>query len=238
MTRQSFETATGREISAVTAAEMRAVDRVAVEGIGLQLMQMMENAGRALAWHVRDLHTGSVAVVAGNGGNGGGGMVCARHLANRGVPVQVVLDRTPDELTGAAAHQHRILAEMSVPVTTSEPSLETVADSVVVDALIGYGLSGTVRPPASTLIESMNDHSARVLSLDVPSGTDATTGEPLGATVTPDRTVTLALPKTGLIGVGGEVFVADIGIPATVYERLDIAYDCPFDDHDWLRLEG
>lgn len=237
MTRQSFTTATGREIRAVTAAEMRAVDRIAVEEVGLQLIQMMENAGRALAWHARDLRTGPVAVVAGNGGNGGGGMVCARHLANRGVPVQVVLDRAPDDLTGAAAHQHQILAEMAVPVTTSEPSLETVADSVVVDALVGYGLSGTVRPPASTLIERMNDRSAQVLSLDVPSGRDATTGEPLGATVRPDRTVTLALPKTGLDAVPGEVFVADIGIPATVYERLDIAYDCPFDDHDWLRLE-
>jgi len=104
--------------------------------------------------------------------------------------------------------------------------------------LVGYGLSGTVHPPASALIERMNDHPARVLSLDVPSGRDATTGEPLGATVSPDRTVTLALPKTGLDEVPGEVFVADIGIPATVYERLDIAYDRPFDDHDWLKLEG
>jgi len=243
MPRSSFRTATGRDVSAVTASEMRDVDRVAVEEIGLQLLQMMENAGRALAWHVRDVRDEDadtrILVVAGNGGNGGGGLVCARHLANRELPVRVLLDRPSNELTDAAAHQHRILDEMGVSVSIgAEQVFGYGGPTVVVDALVGYGLRGEVRPPASTYIERMNERSDPVVSLDVPSGIDATTGATLGVSVTPDRTVTLALPKTGLDGVPGTLYLADIGIPATVYERLGIEYETPFEDQDWIGLNG
>lgn len=141
-----FRTPTGHEIPAVTADEMRDVDRVAVETVGLQILQMMENAGRALAWHVRDVHTGcdgTAVVIAGNGGNGGGGLACARHLANRDIPVSVVLDRHADELTGAAAHQHGILTEMDIPIQTDTQELSNSEEgTVIIDALIGYGCVG------------------------------------------------------------------------------------------------
>jgi len=243
MPRSSFRTATGRGVTAVTASEMRDVDRVTVEEVGLQLLQMMENAGRALAWHVRDVRDEEadtrILVVAGDGGNGGGGLVCARHLANRDLPVRVLLDRPSDGLTGAAAHQHRILDEMGVTVASdAEQVFGYEGPTVVVDALIGYGLRGDVRPPASTYIERMNERSAPIVSLDVPSGIDATTGATLGVSVTPDRTVTLALPKTGLGGVPGTLYLADISIPETVYERLGIEYETPFEDQDWIRLQG
>jgi len=198
MSRRSFHTPTGRAVTAVTADEMRDVDRVAVDDVGLQLLQMMENAGRVLAWHVRDVRDGDVVVVAGNGGNGGGGLACARHLANRGVSVRVRLDSHPEELSGAAAHQYRILDEMDVPTDTA-PEVGGDERPTVVDALIGYGLAGDVRPPAQGYIEQMNDARGPVVSLDVPSGVDATTGEPLGTAVRPDRTVTLALPKVQYI---------------------------------------
>jgi NAD(P)H-hydrate epimerase len=228
----------GRSVTAVTADEMRDVDRVAVEEIGLQLLQMMENAGRTLAWHVRALRESDVIVVAGNGGNGGGGLTCARHLVNRGVPVRVVLDRPSDELRGAAAHQWHILDEMGVPISTGVDSFaDADGGTTVVDALIGYGLSGDVRPPADAYINRMNELPGATVSLDVPSGIDATTGEPLGPAVTPDRTVTLALPKTGLDAATGTLYLADIGIPGTVYDRLDIGYESPFGDEDWVRLE-
>lgn len=243
MPRSSFRTSTGRDVSAVSASEMRDVDRVAVEEVGLQLLQMMENAGRALAWHVRDIRDGDaerhILVVAGNGGNGGGGSVCARHLANRDLPVRVLLDRPSEGLTGAAAHQHRILDEMGIPVTTDVEQLSGSEEPlVVVDALIGYGLSGDVRPPAATYIERTNRRSDPVVSLDVPSGIDATTGATLGVSVMPDRIVTLALPKSGLSGAPGTLFLADIGIPGTVYERLGITYENPFGDRDWIGLKG
>ena len=238
MSRTMFRTSTGRSVTAVTADEMRDIDRVAVEDVELHLLQMMENAGRILAWHVRDVGESDVVIVAGNGGNGGGGLTCARHLANRGVSVRVVLDRPPEELSGAAAHQYHILDEMDVSVTAG---IESLADAdertTVVDALIGYGLSGDVRPPADAYINRMNERAGPTVSLDVPSGIDATTGEPLGEAVAPDRTVTLALPKTGLDASTGELYLADISIPRTVYDRLGIEYEPPFGDADWIRLE-
>jgi len=238
MSRNSFRTSTGRSVTAVTADEMRDVDRVAVEDVGLQLLQMMENAGRILAWHVRDVRGSDVVVVAGNGGNGGGGLTCARHLANRDVPVRVVLDRPPEELSGAAAHQRQILDEMNVPVTSGVESLaDADGRTTIVDALIGYGLRGTLRPPADKYINRMSDLSRPTVSLDVPSGIDATTGEALGEVVAPDRTVTLALPKTGLDAHTGKLYLADISIPRTVYDRLNLEYEPPFDDDDWVRLE-
>ena len=260
MTQPSFRTPDGGTVAAVTADEMWEVDRVAVEEVGLHLLQMMENAGRILAWHVRDLwdihddgdvRNGgdardvrevrdgeeTVVVVAGDGGNGGGGMACARHLANREVPVQVVLDRPPGELSGAAADQYRILAEMAVPIATG---VEAIAQGggrrVVVDSFIGYGLDGSVRPQAQEAIDAMNRRPGPTISLDVPSGIDATTGETLGVGVRPDRTVTLALPKTGLDAVEGAIYLADIGVPRTVYDRLSIDVDTPFGVRDWIEL--
>ncbi|WP_435186499.1 NAD(P)H-hydrate epimerase [Halobellus sp. EA9] len=235
-----FRTDDGRIVPAVTAEEMRAVDRVAVEDVGLELLQMMENAGRALASHVfeaRSAPDAPVEILAGNGGNGGGGMVCARHLANNGVPITVVLDRDPDTLSGAAAHQHRILDEMAVPVRNGAEERGDPAESgVLVDALIGYGLSGPVRGTARELIERTARSPAPVVSLDVPSGVDASDGHKEGPPVSPDRTVTLALPKTGLRDVEGSLFLADIGVPRTVYDRMDIDYRPPFDGRPSVEL--
>jgi NAD(P)H-hydrate epimerase len=239
MPKNLFHTPDGRAVTAVTAPQMEAVDRVAVEEVGLQLLQMMENAGRILAWHVRDVRTegAPVLVVAGNGGNGGGGMACARHLANRGIQVQLILDRSPENLSGIAATQYRILDEMDIPITTDTERLaHSGGQRVIVDALIGYGLDGEVRPPVSGVIERLNGLPEPIVSLDIPSGIDATTGDTLGIAVTPTRTVTLALPKTGLEAVTGALYLADISIPRTVYERLDIEYDRPFGQADWVEL--
>ncbi|TKX37643.1 NAD(P)H-hydrate epimerase [Halorubrum sp. CGM5_25_10-8B] len=233
----AFEDPDGRPVTAVTAAEMRAVDRAAVEAIGLDLRRMMEHAGRGLAEAVLDVRLsdgsdGHVAVLAGNGGNGGGGLACARHLANRDLPVRVVLDRDPAALDGVTAEQLRILEAMDVSIGSPDGDAEVDAalDGLVVDALIGYGLTGAPRGAAAELIEAAGDTAETVVSLDVPSGTDATTGETPGAAVEPDHTVTLALPKTGLAAIGGDLRLVDLSIPATVYDRLDIEYEDPFGD--------
>ncbi|MDH5020287.1 NAD(P)H-hydrate epimerase [Halobacterium rubrum] len=235
-----FYTESGTRVPVVTATEMRAVDRVAVEDLGLQLLQMMENAGRGLAAVVHRQSPSGAVVVAGNGGNGGGGMASARHLANHGVEVRVVLDREPASLSGAAAVQHRILDEMGVPVAvaSAERSGSVLGDvdrsTLVVDSLVGYGLDGALREPAAAIVDRVNDIDASVVSLDVPSGIDATTGEQLGVAVDPDVVVTLALPKTGLASSwlhespGADVLLLDIGIPATVFERVGVEYQSPF----------
>jgi NAD(P)H-hydrate epimerase len=239
----AFSTQAGVRVPAVSAAEMRAVDRVAVEDLGLQLLQMMENAGQGLAAAVRRRSPSGVVVLAGNGGNGGGGLASARHLVNHGVNVHVVLDRPPESLSGAAAVQYRILNGMNVSTAVAsakrpEDALGSIARGsvVVVDSLVGYGLDGALREPAASVVDRVNDADTTVVSLDVPSGIDATSGERLGATVDPDAVVTLALPKAGLASSwlytppATAVLLLDIGIPATVFERLGIEYEPTFGD--------
>ncbi|SFR55392.1 NAD(P)H-hydrate epimerase [Halorubrum sodomense] len=234
MDASAFVAPDDRPVTAVTAAEMRAVDRVAVEDIGLDLPRMMEHAGRGLADAVLAARPADlpVTVLAGNGGNGGGGLACARHLANRDHPVRVVLDRAPTEVDGVTAEQLRILKAMDVPIewVDADADIDAALDGLVVDALIGYGLTGAPRGAAAELIEAVDGAAETIVSLDVPSGTNATTGEAPGVAVEPDRTVTLALPKTGLAAVGGDLLLVDLSIPAMVYDRLDIEYDNPFGD--------
>ncbi len=223
----SFRTDDGIELPAVTTEEMREVDRVAMDEFGLGVLQMMENAGRTLAMHAIEMlseSTGRVAVLAGPGGNGGGGLSCARHLLNHGVGVDLMLDRPPSRLAGAAAEQFHILSESGVrPVPDDDVTRVAGGASVVIDALIGYGLEGVPRGRVAELIEIASLSGGRILSLDVPSGGNATTGDTPGAVIHPERTLTLALPKTGLACIPGELYVADIGIPLAVYERLSIA---------------
>ena len=106
-----FRTEAGIAVPALSEAQMREVDRVAVQEFGLGVLQMMENAGRSLAMHVMELlrgRDGGPVILAGPGGNGGGGLCCARHLHNRGVDVQLLLSREPDELGSAASSQFAI----------------------------------------------------------------------------------------------------------------------------------
>lgn len=226
MERDAYRTPGGVRVPAVTAAEMRAVDRTVVDEVGLALVQMMEHAGRGLAATVLErAGDAPVTVMAGNGGNGGGGLACSRHLANRDVDVRVVLDRAPEKLDGVTAEQLRILQSMDVPVAAPE---QPVIEGAVVDALIGYGLQEAPRGRAETLIEAVTPRDDPVVSLDVPSGVDATTGDRPGAAVEPDLTVSLALPKTGLSSVDGDVRLVDLSIPATVYERHGLDHEHPF----------
>ena len=225
---------------------MREVDRITVEGFGLSILQMMENAGRILAAHVMALlgagspsgaASGEVTVLAGSGGNGGGGLCCARHLHNRGIGVSFVLDRDPAALTGAPRSQLRILQAAGVQsLAPAEAGVAVRRSSVIVDALMGYGLRGAATGRAAELIDLCNLAAAKVVALDVPSGLDATTGEAHGPVVRADRTLTLALPKTGLRRLTGDLYLADIGIPPEVYRRLGLAYTPPFGPADSVLL--
>lgn len=243
MTNVTFRTGSGVAVPAVTAAQMREVDRVAVEEFGLTILQMMENAGRTLALTVVEmLGSGGVrsevAILAGSGGNGGGGLCCARHLHNRGFPVSVLLSKAPADLGGPAAHQlHTLGAGGLKPVEPAGTEEVLRRSGLVVDALIGYSLHGTPRGRAAELIDRCNEHAARVLSLDPPSGLDATTGRAPGAMVHPERTLTLGLPKTGLSEVHRQLYLADIGIPPEVYGTLGLSFDWPSPEQYWVQLE-
>ena len=243
-----FWTSEGMPIPAVTAEQMGEVDRIAVEEFGLGILQMMENAGRNLAANVMEMLSstdGEVSILAGAGGNGGGGLCAARHLHNRGYKVNLVLDREPSALGDAAANQLRILQAAGLQAVAPSGAEEAIRRAdLVVDALIGYSLRGAPRGRAAELIELCNRNATQVLSLDVPSGLDATTGETPGVVVRPDRALTLALPKTGLAAIpeecpwlSGELYLADIGIPAEVYESLGLSFKPFFQNRYWIPLQ-
>lgn len=222
-----FSTESGLSVPAVTAAQMRAVDLMATEGAGPNLYQMMENAGRNLALTVLDSLGAAwaevpICVLAGTGGNGGGGICAARHLANRGADVTVVISK-PEDVRPVTRQQ--LAVYMDAGGRVGQPSeLGTLDVGLIVDALVGYQLTGPLGGVIRELVEWTADQDGPVLSLDVPSGVDATTGESCGPVVHATKTMTLALPKTGLsVPAVGALMLADIGITAGVYERVGIS---------------
>lgn len=234
-----YRTDTGMVVPTVTADQMREVDRLAVEEFGLGILQMMENAGRSLAEHAMDMVTGPsgpVLILAGTGGNGGGGLCCARHLHNRGLAVQIAITRPPDVESAAGRQLHTLQTAGLSPLALTEVPTAIDGAALIVDALIGYGLVGAARGMAARWIALSDASGRRILSLDVPSGLDATTGQAWGPVVRPKRTLTLALPKTGLDGAAGALFLADIGIPRELYARMGIAYRPPFGTKYWVPL--
>lgn len=227
-----FRTDTGLVVPAVTTEQMREVDRIAVEETGPNLYQMMENAGRNLAAVALEmlLEGGTesrILVLAGTGGNGGGGICAARHLANRGVPVALCLADAIG-LSEVAKWQYCVFSATPGQLVPSE-QLTGERFALIIDALIGYSLTGAPRGIVADLIRWANASGTQILSLDVPSGLDSTTGEVSGNVIVPDTTLTLALPKTGLSkGGGGRLLLADIGIPFETYRRLNLPYAPPF----------
>src|SRR6516225_111097 len=216
---EPMRTVSRSAVPALTTEQMRAVDQAMVDDLHIELVQMMENAGRNLAeLAITRFSPNSVTVLAGPGGNGGGGLVAARHLANRGCQVQVVLSE-PDRLTPVPAHQADILARMGVTIA-SRPA---TAD-LIIDAVIGYSLRGDPAGAAAQLITWANDQAAPVLALDTPSGLDLTTGTAANPAVWAAATLTLALPKVGLLDAPnvGELYLADISVPPLVYQQMGI----------------
>ena len=230
----------GTLVPAVTADQMREVDRIATEDFGLGILQMMENAGRNLALNALDMlggTEGEVAILAGAGGNGGGGLCCARHLHNRGLAVNIVLDQELEHLGLAASNQFRILHRAGVdPLPLDQATQGIRRASLVIDAPIGYGLLGAPAGETAALIRLCNLHARLVLSLDLPSGVNATSGEVPGVAIRADRTLALALPKTGLANIEGEVYLGDIGIPPEVYRRLGLSVEQVVQGPYWTRL--
>lgn len=219
-------------VPAVTTEQMREVDRIAVEETGPNLYQMMENAGRNLAALALEILGDSssgprILVLAGTGGNGGGGICAARHLANKGIRTALCMAE-PLRLSEVAKWQYQVYSGTPGKVLSTE-NLRGEQFDLILDALIGYSLAGAPSGVCADLIRWANSTGTRILALGVPSGLDSTTGETPGPVISAEATMTLALPKTGLIhGKAGRLFLADIGIPLETYRRLDLAYVPPF----------
>jgi NAD(P)H-hydrate epimerase len=233
----------------LTVDQMREVDRLMVEEFGIELLQMMENAGRSLAVVARDrffdgdAHGKSAVVMAGRGGNGGGGLVCARRLHSWGCHVSVVLSADPSSFEGVPAHQLLILKKIGIPVFLPDDVQHFPTSNLIVDALIGYSLRGSPVGKTAELIQTANESDAPVIALDIPSGVDGDDGEVRNPAISADATLTLALPKTGLFSHEakhhvGELYLADIGVPSSLYARLglDDGVESVFSKGDIVRL--
>jgi NAD(P)H-hydrate epimerase len=179
---------------------------------------------------LEEIHGRDVLIMAGSGGNGGGGICCARHLVNHGYKVSLVTTRETEELRGAAKSQWTILQKSGFKILApSEIQNKIEQAALVIDALIGYSLHGPPRGFTSELIGLCNQHAKHIISLDMPSGMDASNGNTPGIYIKPRKTITLALPKAGLKNPeAGELVLADIGIPAAVYRHIGIHIETIF----------
>jgi NAD(P)H-hydrate epimerase len=223
------------EMIVAATEEVRGLDRRAIEEYGMPGVILMENAGAGaarIALEMLGREGGRVLILCGRGNNGGDGYVIGRHLHNSGVEVEFWLATTVEKVdpTSDAGINLRIIQKMGLPVreitdTASVPDIAAGGYALLVDALLGTGLSGEVREPMRTLIERINASGVPVLAVDCPSGLDTDGGRVLGVAVKATRTATFAAAKKGFfVNNGpervGKFDVVDIGIPRELLTAL------------------
>ena len=220
-----------KKYAIMTRDEVRAVDAWAIHTLGVRGVVLMENAGRSCAELIeeklRDKSDPKVCIFCGTGNNGGDGYVVARHLINRGLRVAVVVCGDRAKIKGDAKINLDILERMDQPIERLSPTDDSIADQIgrytadaelLVDALFGTGLRGQLSEEYQRLIEGINACRCPILAVDIPSGLDCDSGEPLGAAIQADWTVTFVAVKKGFTSGGaapytGDIFVASIGVP-------------------------
>lgn len=212
--------------------QSRKVDQLALEKYGMTGLVLMENAGRGCAELLLRHGPQKAVILCGGGNNGGDGLVIARHLDRHQVPVEVVLLKHPEQLTGDALENFKIvdLSGISYRYFGPDDDLSELlpiwqgADWVV-DAMLGTGATGDPRPPVSQLIQFINQHAIHALAIDIPSGLDCETGIPGNPTIRATITATMVSWKTGFAqpeakACLGEVNVVDIGVPRALLEEV------------------
>ena len=236
-------------IPIISTNQMKQVDHLAVEKYGIQLIQMMENAGRSLAKLAKILLGNSVLkkhiiVVSGKGNNGGGGLVSARHLSNWGAKVTLMLPQEP--LAGVPEIQRKIIQNLPIERKIGRNAFQEISSSkadMILDTMIGYGLRANPEGWIASMIIKINELKKTVLALDVPSGLDAATGEIHNPCIRASATMTLALPKSGLIKENaketvGNLYLCDIGIPNVLYKEIGLQVDPIFVKDNIIKLEN
>ncbi|WP_303721377.1 NAD(P)H-hydrate dehydratase [Malonomonas rubra] len=220
----------------IRAEEMQAIDREAINQIGIPGVVLMENAGRAatdsFCREFSTLYPGPVLVLAGKGNNGGDGYVMARLLTERGWQVQTLILGRDEDIVGDAAVMRGILQKLELPCSCVTEACElrsgfaAAEPVVIIDALLGTGLKSTVRGLYAEAIEIINSSGAAVCAIDIPSGVDGSTGQICGLAVQADLTVTFDHAKIGHgsnpgAACAGLLEVVDIGIPANGRLQLE-----------------
>jgi hydroxyethylthiazole kinase-like uncharacterized protein yjeF len=240
------------EIKAVNIQQMRDIQRVAQEDYGYDILQIAENAGRACSLLALQMLGGRgkgqvVVILAGGGNKGAAGLVAARNLSNWGMTVEPILADVESEMSFATRRELGILRESGVvepsDMETSEITLEDhlVRADLVIDALIGYGLEGPPVGIAAAATELAVASHKPILALDVPTGVNASSGLISSPAIRACTTLMLDLPKRGVLEAGarshaGELYLADLGIPISVHERLGISIANVFTEGPIVRL--
>ena len=210
----------GPSLPTLSSAQVREADALAADRFGVPTAWLMEAAGWQCARHC----LGATTVIAGSGNNGGDALAAARHLHRwgrlRGV---ACLDRS--RLRGEAAARAEALEKLGIQIAGD---LDLDGAEVLLDGIFGTGLSRDLDGKAAAWVRAINESGLPVVSVDVPSGLDADTGEVRGAAVVAAQTVTLGLPKPGLLegsgpALAGEIWLADIGVPFEVYAAVGAA---------------
>ncbi|MHC4693852.1 MAG: NAD(P)H-hydrate epimerase [Planctomycetota bacterium] len=220
-----------KECVVMSRDEVRAVDQWAINTLGVPGVVLMENAGRSCAELIKEklvkTSEPKVCIFCGTGNNGGDGYVIARHLLNYGFRVTVVVCGDRGKIKGDAKINLDILERMGQPIDRLDLKSGDIPGQVkayatgtdmLVDALFGTGLNGQLSGPYKQLIESINSENCPVLAVDIPSGLDCDTGEPLGAAIRANCTVTFIAMKKGFTCTDvasrytGDIFIASIGV--------------------------
>lgn len=233
------------QVPAVTAKQMAFIDRLMADRYKVAPVQLMEHAGYAVAAFTRmllpdaDALDQPVVLVAGSGGNGGDALVAARLLHAWGAKPTVVLARPAGQMEGLPADHMASVTACGIPVLDGATIASLPDAAVIVDGLLGSGATGHPTGTTARLIGMANAHHARVLAIDVPSGLDATTGVANDPCIAASDTLTLGLPKTGLLEapareVTGRLLLADIGIPAAAYAQIGVKVPANLFSATWL----
>ena len=209
-------------VKTVSVLEVQELDRRTIEDIGVPSIVLMENAGRRVSEvaidMVRELSGTRIAVFCGTGNNGGDGFVAARYLRNQGMDVKVYIAGEKSRIKNDPFTNLKILKNLNADIRDVSSAKEIEAD-LIIDAIFGIGLRGEVKGSAKEIIVDLNKKSTPIVSIDVPSGLNADTGEVLGVAIKAAKTVTMQFPKKGFtLNKGpecvGEIVVADVGIIA------------------------
>jgi NAD(P)H-hydrate epimerase len=211
----------------ITREKAKRLDQHAQKKLGISVLLLMENAARGVAEEALKMikdKKARVAVFCGKGNNGGDGFCAARHLLALGIKPDIFLAGEISEVRNEARVNLDILLRLKQKIAiVNKSSLDLLRAgitgySLIIDALLGVGLTGKVSGVYGELIDLINESKACVLSVDIPSGLDATTGKIRGLCIKADRTVTFVAKKRGmLLGAGkkhcGNIVVKNLGIP-------------------------